>query len=445
MTTKCPKCNEEYEVEENSMGSELECSKCDNVFVAKQKLSLKRSIQPAQVAEDEEEDEDEIEEEYVPSHLRNMQKNDEIEVAPLGKSILYLGGLGLGAGILAAICAVLTPWLGVTSSVFAFLFMVVGYFLFDTLMLFLAARVLGPKDLTPKMAVRSSLQVIKLTLLWGIPYFLISFFIPFLFILIWLSPAMFGFLIPIKVYKENFGKNTIEALIITILKNVFTSIIIGILTGVFALITALFALIAGGTDLVSDMASTGPALTKMTFGSGPTIKLSNYDRTYPNGYDGKGIPHIENLATVSDALNLFRKEGMPPKPDVNIYNLAEKYSSFPCKTKKLGKNILKYATHPAGPISKPSTEVISMCYLELRLDDSKASRNKKDIKTFLEYAEKISQFMLKSPLPSKIIKDFNAGSDSDKTYIFENEECKIDLTDWGNMKMLSINYNTIHI
>ncbi len=274
MTTKCPKCNEEYEVEENSMGSELECSKCDNVFVAKQKLSLKRSIQPAQVAEDEED-------EYIPLHLRKRETNDvaedpfeselieqlgcfgfglgivvecakmlilgkkyntseaDKETISLKKGILYFGLLGVGTAILTGICLAFTPLLGIISPISGFLFGCISFFLFDTLMLFVSARILGHEDVPPNMAISAELEIIRLTVGAAI-LLLLCMFIPVLNIVVAFSaPIIFLLFIPIKVYHTLFNKTILESFILCLVKNIFTSIVVGFFMGIFFLLISI--------------------------------------------------------------------------------------------------------------------------------------------------------------------------------------------------------------
>ncbi len=178
----------------------------------------------------------------------------------------------------------------------------------------------------------------------------------------------------------------------------------------------------------------------------PTIKLSNYDTTYPKGYDGKGIPHIENLATVSDALNLFRKEGMPPKPGISSpKDLVKDYYGAQFEKLKLGKNTLWYGIYPAG-MPMATTNTMAESFLTLEIKDSKFSRNTRDIEKILKYAQKLSQFMLQSPLPPKIVKainDFKISSEKkDFDEVFENDECKITIRYFCDCLTFKIIYNT---
>ncbi len=261
MLTRCPECSSEYEVEQEIIGSEIECAECNNVFTARQRLTLKTvAVQkPANLYKDDDDDEEwgttEIKEPVV--HNKDAGEwNEELESAPFGKSVFFILSQSVASIILGALVLVIG---GIASyfvhislmPVFVLITLALVYEAGLTIGLFVATQLFGPKYITPKMARRITMRLGKWDLAIPVLFTFIAIcaliaggkFIPILmgvgaivgFIYLFIFPII-HIIVQIIIYAKLFEKNFIQAWIMGIIQNIIGLFVGGVGLGCMALI-----------------------------------------------------------------------------------------------------------------------------------------------------------------------------------------------------------------
>ena len=251
MTTKCPKCNEEYEVEEELIGCELECSQCNNVFIAKQKSSLTlgkgRGHYPKDFDfEEEDDDYEESDQEFVEG-ICNSASNllgKDIKEGEFLRPLLYLIGVAILSVPVSALVCYITSFLGWYFYPTLIIAICAIFSCNQAVSLFLASHILGHKDIQANDAISASIRVFWLGL--PTPLFLLAF-------ILWFSPGMVFILcavpfanmilIPAFVYNSRFQKDLSKTFGLATLQAIFTIVLTTIISLIFSLLIMALAFI----------------------------------------------------------------------------------------------------------------------------------------------------------------------------------------------------------
>ena len=498
MISTCSSCFKENEVDEDLVGSEVECSNCGKGYLVKAKLKLKThsntgvslkkfdnvdNIQNknsnSNIKNNLDYDNDDEEETIFKPKQKNKKEVNSIKKPllcligifllsfPIAGLLMFLGGL-LATVLPIGLFVILTP---------VFLVLVGGLpvFSYNAIFIFITTKLIGPNDTPAKTAFSAALKVyvcfIVIYILGAVLMLAImrvGAFSAGSISLIWIisvtAPIILPFLIPTIVYKGKFFINFVHALVLTIVQYILT-IITTLILGVILFVGLwLFFLIIGSsiniTDFVKDNISEIDFISNESIeeeienrnnlfnfqtpdGMNATIKFSNYNSYDKNSYDGKGVPHIKDFARTKDIIKLFNSDGLYANKGINEKNLYKIQSSgkWAFKELKIGKDTIKFCSYPMHENQRK----ISSGYLSIDFAYNNEKNYKKSLKKFISMSEKLSKCMLSSKLPKKIIDALNKYTikSGNNSFSFYNGECKIGLQVWNSSIDIDISYDTI--
>ncbi len=243
MTINCPECNASFDVAQEIIGTEVDCLQCNFLFIAKQKISANIKKSANKKAEDN-------------NISLNQPQKQIIEPPTFIKSMLVLIGIalfsvpiGIGLGFLIGMLA---PPAGCV------LGCSIIYVCFAANSLFLATRLLGPKENSASLSIAASLKtgawtffipilisIILIFAMIGNFLSLISIFMPILGIYFILFPVI-HIIAQVFVYKKYYQKTAMNAFILSIVQNLITFFAGGFCLSIIATITFGITMLLGG-------------------------------------------------------------------------------------------------------------------------------------------------------------------------------------------------------